>query len=120
MELEFWRHQCGDPDDDEFVFRSRKKAPLNGHNYHRRFLAPLAKKNGIEGLTFQCLRRTFATLFQKHGTVKDAQSQLRHSDAGTTMNIYTQEIPSSVRAAVEALDQRLCGVLNTIEHGLKM
>jgi len=86
----------------------------------RRFLAPLAKKNGIEGLTFQCLRRTFATQFQKHGTVKDAQTQLRHSDAGTTMNIYTQEIPSSVKAAVEALDQKLCGVLNTIEHGLKM
>lgn len=103
MELEFWRHQCGDPDEDEFVF-----------------LAPLAKKNGIEGLTFQCLRRTFATQFQKHGTVKDAQTQLRHADAGTTMNIYTQEIPSSVRAAVEALEQKLCGVLNTIEHGLKM
>jgi hypothetical protein len=47
-----------------------------------------------------------------------AQAQLRQ--AGTTMNIYTQEIPSSVKAAVEALDQKLCGVLNTIEHGLKM
>ena len=120
MELEFWRHQCGDPDEDEFVFRSRRRTPLNGHNYRRRFLAPLAKKNGIEGLTFQCLRRTFATQFQKQGTVRDAQTQLRHSDAGTTMNIYTQDIPSSVRAAVEALDQKLCGVLNTIEHGLKM
>ena len=36
------------------------------------------------------------------------------------MNIYTQEIPSSVKAAVEALDQKRCGILNTIEHGLKM
>jgi hypothetical protein len=36
------------------------------------------------------------------------------------MNIYTQEIPSSVRAAVEALDQKLCGFFNTIEHGVKM
>jgi hypothetical protein len=62
-----------------------------------------------------------ATQFQKHGTVKDAQTQLRHSDAGTTMNIYTQEIPSSVKAVVEALvDQKPCGVLSTIEHGLKM
>jgi hypothetical protein len=52
--------------------------------------------------------------------MKDAQTQLRHCDAGTTMNIYTQGIPSSVKAAVEALDQKLCGVLNTIEHELKM
>jgi len=52
--------------------------------------------------------------------VRKAQAQLSHSDAGTTMNIYMQEIPSSVKAAVEALDQKLCGVLNTIEHGLKM
>ena len=25
MELEFWRHQCGDPDLDEFVFQSQKE-----------------------------------------------------------------------------------------------
>ena len=50
------------------------------------------------------------------GTVKDAQTQLRHSSATTTMNVYTQEIPSSVKATVEALDQKLFGVLNTIEH----
>ena len=31
------------------------------------------------------------------------------------MNIYTQEIPSSVKAAVEAPDQKLYSILNTIE-----
>jgi hypothetical protein len=36
------------------------------------------------------------------------------------MNTYTLEIPSSMKAAVEALDQKFCGVLNTIEPGLKM
>ena len=28
MELEFWRQQCGDPDEDEFVLPSRKRTPL--------------------------------------------------------------------------------------------
>ncbi len=45
---------------------------------------------------------------------------IRHSDAGTTMNIYTQEILSSVKAAVESLDQKRCGIFYPIEHGLKM
>ena len=33
---------------------------------------------------------------------------------------YTQEIPSSVKATVEALDLKLFGILNTIEHEFKM
>ena len=35
-------------------------------------------------------------------------------------NVYTQEIPSSVKATVEALDLKLFGILNTIEHEFKM
>jgi integrase len=31
-------------------------------------------------LTFQSLRRSFATLMQGKGTPKDAQTQLRHKD----------------------------------------
>lgn len=119
-ELELWRESCRYPSDDEFVFPSRKGTPLDAHNYLRRVLKLKAKELGIEGLTFQALRRTFATQVHGIGTVKDAQTQLRHSNATTTMNVYTQEIPSSVRATVEALDQKRFGILNTIEHELKM
>ena len=59
-----------------------------------------------QDVTFQTLRHTFAT--QVHGN--DAQTQLRHSNPTTTMNVCTQEIPSSVKAKVEALDQKLFGV----------
>jgi len=70
-------------------------------------LKPKAKEVGIEGRTFQAMRRTFVT--QVHGirTVKDAQTQLRHSNATTTMNVYTLEIRSNLKATVEALDQKL-------------
>jgi integrase len=63
----------------------------------------------IEGLTFQSLRRTFATHVHSLGTVKDAQAQLRHADIVTTLGIYTQEIPESVRKTVEELDEKLFG-----------
>ena len=65
--------------------------------WRQRFL-PL----GIPGLTFQALRRTFATLVQDKGSVKDVQTQLRHADAATTLGVYMQSIP-----AVEALDREL-------------
>ena len=82
---------------------------MDGHSYLRRFLSPLAKSLGIQGLTYQALRRTFATQVQKLGSVKDAQAQLRHAHASTMLGVYTQEIPESVRETVEALDRKLFG-----------
>ncbi|MCI0622316.1 MAG: site-specific integrase [Acidobacteria bacterium] len=121
-ELEFWREKCRYPDGDQIVFPSRRGGPLESHNYLQRVLKSKGKEVGIgiEDITFQALRCTFATQVHGIGTVKDAQTQLRHSNATTTMNVYTQEIPSSVKATVEALDQNLLGVLNTIEHEFKM
>jgi integrase len=119
-ELSSWRAQSGNPCGDDFVFPSRKGSPLDTHNYLQRVLKPAAEKIGIPDLTFQSLRRSFATHVHSVGTVKDAQTQLRHASASTTMDVYTQAIPSSVRAAVEALDAKLCGVLNTTEHKYEM
>jgi integrase len=71
-------------------------------NYLKRVLKPLAASAGIEDLTHQCLRRTCATHFG--GTVKEAQSQMRHTDPAITLRHYKKTIPESQRAAVEALD----------------
>ena len=105
---------------EDFVFQSSNGTPIDGHNFLRRVLQPRAREAGITGITFQALRRTFATHFQAVGTVKDAQAQLRHTNASTTLNVYTQSIPASVQAAVEALDHKLCDVLNTSEHKYEM
>ena len=58
------------------------------------------------------MRRTFATLMQGKGSPKDAQTQLRHKDILTTLNVYTQPIPESVKRSVEALDSQLLKVLD--------
>ena len=110
MELECWRVACGDVKPEDFIFSSSRGTPLDGHNYLRRFLKPVAEKIGIPGLTFQALRRTFATLIQRKGSVKDVQAQLRHADAATTLGIYMQSIPDSVAEAVGALDRELSEV----------
>jgi integrase len=53
-------------------------------------------------VTFQVMRRTVGTDLQKHGTMKDAQAVLRHASIKTTADVYMQEIPSSVRAALNS------------------
>ena len=106
-----WKAIIRPASDDEYIFRSRNRTPKDSHNYLRRHLKPLAISLGVANLTFQSLRPTFATLMQGKGTPKDAQTQLRHKDVLTTMNVYTQPIPESVKRSVEALDSELLKVL---------
>ena len=106
-EFESWLAASPDEDPRAFIFSSRNGTPLDGHNYLRRFLQPTAARLGVPEVTFQSLRRTFATLIQNSGTVKDAQTQLRHADAQTTMNIYQKSIPASVSSAVEAPEKKI-------------
>ncbi len=75
-------------------------------------LQPAAENIGIEGLTFQPLRRTFATHFHGIGTIKDQQSQMRHSTAQITMDVYTQTVSESLRSAMESFEQKLREVKN--------
>ena len=58
-------------------------------------------------MTFQCLRRTFATHFHLVGTVKDAQAQMRHTNAQTTMNVYTQTMSDSLQESMEEFDEEM-------------
>ena len=107
-ELELHRIFCQRTGPRDFVFESRYRGrPVDSHNYLRRFLSPLAASKGVPGVTFQALRRTFATHFQKHGKPKDAQAVMRHSNISTTMNIYTQLIPDSARQALSSMYDEL-------------
>jgi integrase len=64
QELTACYERSGCPSADAFIFPSRKGTPISAHNYLRRdVLKPAAKSVGIKGLTFQALRRMFATHF---------------------------------------------------------
>jgi integrase len=110
------------------IFPSQNGTPIRTKNFLRRHIWPAAVRAGImaakpkdwpkgkqwvdpsTSVNFRAFRRTCATWFQKVGTTKDTQALLRHSSATTTLGEYVQAIPESVRAAVEALDAKLCGV----------
>lgn len=100
-DLRQWYEASGCPDPDAFIFPSTVDKPIDANHYLRRdVLQPAAESIGIKGVTFQALR-TFATHFHRVGTVKDQQAQMRHSNAQTTLDVYTQVmcIPKSFRTA---------------------
>ena len=92
-----------------FLFLNRRGTAFSVGNYLKKQLKPLAKLVGIPDLTQQAFRRTSSTHIQKHGTVKDMQRHLRHSDPRTTLKHYAKAVPESLRAAVEALDAQITG-----------
>lgn len=93
------------------LFPSEKGTTMRLGNYLKRYLKPLAKKVGILDMTYQALRRTCATHFQKFGKPRDIQAQLRHTRLEMTGR-YIKEIPDQVRAAVQKMDEEFCHAID--------
>jgi len=90
---------------DDLVFPSLVKgAAMRDNNILTRHLKPAARKLGLGFVNWRCLRTSHATWLKMAGAdVKDAQAQMRHSRATTTLDIYQQFVPESQRRAVEGL-----------------
>jgi len=69
---------------NDLVFPTESGTPYRIGNYLKRILKPIAATAGIPDMTYRALRRTFAHHFQRYGSPKDAQAQLRHSNLEMT------------------------------------
>src|SRR5262249_36345409 len=64
-----------------------------------RHLKPAGRAMGMPWLNWRCLPTSHAVWLKLAGAdVKDAQGQMRHSRASTTMDIYQQFVPASQRS----------------------
>jgi hypothetical protein len=86
---------------------------MNGRSYMRRWLKPLNRRLDTAGLTYQALRRTFATQQQKFATANPDQTQLCQRSTSGAPDTSIQQTLDPVRAAMEALDQQLYGPLGS-------
>ena len=87
------------------VFPSvRDGKPMRDNNVLSRHMKPARRKLGIGFVNWRCLRTSHATWLKMAGAdVNDAQAQVRHSRASTTLDIYQQFTPESQRRVVNAL-----------------
>ena len=90
---------------EDLVFQSvRTGSPMRDSNILTRHIKPAARKIGLEFINWRCLRTSHATWLKMAGAdVKDAQAQMRHSRASTTMDIYQQFVPESQQRVVDKL-----------------
>ncbi len=102
-----WKQECGIVDLRSWIFTNDKGRWITAGTWLRENLKPLAAACKVGFTNYQVIRRTFATLIQKHGSVKDAQTQLRHASPNLTVGTYMQAIPESVREAVNSFEQAI-------------
>jgi integrase len=89
----------------DLVFQSvRDGQPMRDNNILTRFIKPAAKAIGLPWVNWRSLRTSHAVWLKLAGAdVKDAQGQMRHSRASTTLDIYQQFVPESQRRVVDKL-----------------
>ena len=77
---------------DDLVFQGVKNGqPMHDNNVLSRFLKPAGRQCGLPFVNWRCLRTSHATWLKLAGAdVKDAQAQMRHSRASTTLDLYQQ------------------------------
>jgi integrase len=107
--LDRWKRISRDTRPGSLMFPSKKPGvPLTSRNWLERNLQPIGKRLGIQTpLTFQVLRRSFATHNQKH--LKNVQAHLGHESPVTTANLYVVEIPEEVRRTQERYAREIDG-----------
>jgi integrase len=99
-----WRRQSIYSSNDDYVFASetmRGKQPYWPDNLMKRHIRPVAKANGIhKKIGWHTFRHSFGTLLKANGEdVKTVQELLRHANSRITLDVYTQAVNSSKRAA---------------------
>ena len=90
------------PDDWAFASVKAKGAfPIWPKSLLEKHVRPAAERAGItKHITWHVFRHSYATMMKGNGEdVKTVQQSLRHANSRTSMDVYTQAIPETVRAA---------------------
>jgi site-specific recombinase XerD len=85
----------------------------------KRHIKPAARKAGIhKNIGWHTFRHTFGTLLKDNGEdVKTVQELLRHANSRITLDVYTQAVNSTKRAAQSKVVRMMLPDLGTKEVG---
>ena len=89
--------------EDDFIFGTANNTPVCRQSADSSWLDQARRESGVQRLTFQVCRRTFATLIKTLAETRDIQAMLGHSSAQTTLGHYVQPTSDTQRAAVDQL-----------------
>ena len=109
--VEMWqRHTDGDP--DALVFGTRSGKPISPNNVLRR-IAAAAGELGLPKVSWLTFRRTYSSwAHDKSVPGKIVATLMGHAKVDTTLNVYTQVLDGSVRAAAETVGDELFTIVH--------
>jgi integrase len=97
-----WRLHAGKADPECLVFSTRSGRPISPNNVLRRWVFPACIALDLSKATWLTFRRTYSTWSHDKGVPSKVVAQLMgHAKVDTTLNVYTQVLDDSLRAAVD-------------------
>jgi integrase len=111
-----WKQRMETTMPDALVFSTRAGKPISPNNVLRRSIFPACEVLGIPRATWLTFRRTYSSWSHDKGVPGKVVAQLMgHANVDTTLNVYTQVLDGSLRAAVEKIGDELFTIVHQPE-----
>jgi integrase len=104
---------------DALMFATRLGKPISPNNVLRRAIFPACERLEIPRATWLTFRRTYSSWSHDRGVPGKVVAQLMgHANVDTTLNVYTQVLDGSVRAAVEKIGDELFTIVHRPQNDM--
>ena len=111
-----WKPRAGRTEAEALVFATRTGNSLSPNNVLRRIIFPACKALNLPNATWLTFRRTYSSWSHDKGVPGKVIAQLMgHANVDTTLNVYTQVLDGSLRAAVEKVGSELFTIVHRPE-----
>jgi integrase len=116
-----WKQHVQTIDPERLVFPTRSGKPIAPNNVLRRWVFPACAALGLPKATWLTFRRTYSTWAHDKGAPAKIVAQVMgHAKVDTTLNVYTQVIDDSVRAAVTPVGEELFRIVQSRARGSEL
>ena len=106
------------PSRDGLVFSTWSGKPISPNNVLRGWVFPACEARGSANATWLTFRRTYSSWAHDKGVPGKVVAQLMgHAKVDTTLNVYTQVLDGSLRAAVDKVGSELFTIVHKPERG---
>ena len=107
-----WKAKARRTDPDDLVFGARNGTPVSSGNLLRRQILPACEKLGLPRSTWLTFRRTYSSWSHQNGVPDKVIAELMgHANVYTTLNVYTQVMDESRRAAAGKIGRELFSIV---------
>ena len=119
--LSEWKQRVRDTDPNALAFSTWSGKPISPNNVSRRWIFPACAKLKLPNASWLTFRRTYASWAHAKGVPGKIVAQLMgHTNADVTINVYTQVLEASVRAAVDRIGGELITIVQESRTGSEL